>query len=115
MMITSILLCLAFTGLFIAGKFTVFKREDDVKILPIYVVSMGLIFTLYIVSLVYSIVLLFIYHYNIFGTIFILFMLLPFIIGYFSNYKNLNIFLNLQIIELLISLTVSVLIVQYVL
>ena len=109
--IVSILLCLVLTGLITAGKFTIFKREDDVKILPLFVIMVGFILTLYILSIVCSIILLFINLHYLYGTIFVLFLLFPFIIGYFSNYKRIKIFLNIQIVELLIGLMVSLFIV----
>jgi len=105
--IVSMSICSILTVLISVGKLAVFKKEDDVVILPLFVISIGFILIFYSFSVIFSAILLLTHGHIFFGMVFVIFIFLPFIIGYYSNYKRINLFMNLQIVELTASMIVS--------
>ncbi len=106
--LTSIIINLIFAIMLTIGKFYVFKQNNKTMIVSYFSLIVIFILAFYLFSLMASIISLFIFEYILFGVFLLIFLLNPFIIGYFASYDKLRLYINLQTIVLLINLCISI-------
>ena len=92
---------------FIIGKIVLYKTENAIKFYAYFSVVICVLFALYFLAIIlFSISNLFTGNV-IYSIVFPIFLLLPFIIGYFATYEKVHFYTNIQILTLIISLWIA--------
>lgn len=90
---------------FIFGKIML-KNQHKHEIISTYTIYLAVIFGLYLIFLIIFAITAFILGYINFGLLFLVFFILPFVIGRVSRYEKANFYTNIQIMVLIISLLI---------
>lgn len=98
--VTNILLIAGFC----IGKAVLLKNENAIKFFAVFSVLMTFFFAAYFIGIIWFFVYSIAAGSSFYGIMFLIFLFLPFVIGYFSTYKKIQLYSDIQILTLLISL-----------
>ncbi len=106
------LLTVIFSNIFLIigfsiGKFALAKWENAVKFFAVFSVIMSFLIAVYFIGIIWFLIHSLTTGNSLQGAVFLIFLFLPFIIGYFASYKKIQMYSDIQILTLVISLVVA--------